>query len=91
MTTSITEFPKAVSVRTEADKFFVVLDDGREIGVPYNWFPRLAGATPAQRDGWRLIGKGTGIHWKLVDEDLSVSALLHPVMNLASERARDSN
>ena len=91
MTTSITEFPKAVSVRTEADKFFVVLEDGREIGVPYDWFPRLAGAMPAQHDGWRLIGKGTGIHWELVDEDLSVSALLHPVMNLASERARDSN
>jgi len=87
MTTSTSEFPKAVSVRTEAYKFFVVLEDGREIGVPYHWFPRLAAATPAQRDDWRLIGKGTGIHWEAVDEDLSVSALLHPTVAPVAESA----
>lgn len=85
MTTSTSEFPKAVSVRIETDKFFVILEDGREIGVPYHWFRRLANATPAQREGWRLIGKGTGIHWEAVDEDLSVSALLRPVAEPAGE------
>ena len=74
---------RAISVRIEADKFFVLLEDGREIGVPYRWFPRLASATPAQRSQWRLIGKGTGIHWEDVDEDLSVSALLRPVAEVA--------
>ncbi|MFN0016198.1 MAG: DUF2442 domain-containing protein [Saprospiraceae bacterium] len=79
MTTSKVESPKAVTVRIEAFKFFVVLDDGREIGIPYDWFPRLAGATSAQRERWRLIGKGTGIYWESLDEDLSVNALLFPV------------
>ena len=74
---------RAISVRIEADKFFVLLEDGREIGVPYRWFPRLALATPTQRSQWRLIGKGTGIHWEDVDEDLSVSALLRPVAEVA--------
>ncbi len=87
MTTSKVDFPKAVAVRTEAHKFFVVLEDGREIGVPYDWFPRLAAATPAQREGWRLIGKGAGIHWEAVDEDLSISALLRPVVTFGGEGA----
>ena len=91
MTTLKAEFPKAVSVRTETYKFFVLLEDGRELGVPYDWFPRLAAATPAQREGWRLIGKGTGIHWEAVDEDLSISALLRPMVAPAGEGARDDN
>ncbi len=80
------ESPKAVAVRIEAFKFFVVLDDGREIGVPYSWFPRLTAATPAQREQWRLIGKGSGIHWEVVDEDLSVSALFVPVAEPAESK-----
>jgi len=83
MTTSRIESPsKAVAVRIKAHKFFVLLDDGREIGVPYSWFPRLTAATPAQREQWRLIGKGKGIHWEAVDEDLSVSALPQPAQGL---------
>lgn len=91
MTTSEIKFPKAVSIRTEAYKFFVVLEDGREIGVPYSWFPRLANATPAQREGWRLIGKGTGIHWEMIDEDLSIVALLRPVMTFAGGEANSNH
>ncbi len=83
MSTSKIETPRATSVRIEPDKFFVILEDGREIGVPYRWFPRLAAATPAQRSQWRLIGRGTGIYWEEVDEDLSVSALLLPTMKSA--------
>jgi hypothetical protein len=86
MNTSTVKILRATSVRIEADKFFVLLDDGREIGVPYRWFPRLAAATPAQRNRWRLIGKGTGIHWEDVDEDLSVSALLHPSSEFVAGR-----
>jgi Protein of unknown function (DUF2442) len=40
------------------------------------WFPRLAEATEAQRQNWRLIGRGVGIHWPDVDEDISVKNLL---------------
>jgi hypothetical protein len=53
-----------------------VLADGRELAVPLEWFPRLRDATPEQRSNWRLIGRGQGIHWADVDEDISVAGLL---------------
>jgi hypothetical protein len=54
----------------------VSLSDGREVLVPLEWFPRLRDATAKQRDNWRLIAKGIGIHWEDVDEDIAVSTLL---------------
>ena len=54
----------------------VRLLDGREISVPLEWFPKLRDATDAQLRNWRLIGKGVGIHWEDLDEDLSVAGLL---------------
>ncbi len=50
--------------------------DGREIGVPLEWFPRLRDASDDQRKRWRLIGKGIGITWEELDEDISVSGLM---------------
>jgi hypothetical protein len=47
-----------------------------ELSVPVEWFPRLFDATPEQRRNWRLIGRGEGIHWPDVDEDISVIGLL---------------
>ena len=58
------------------DMLYILLQDGREIGVPLLWFPRLRKATMEQLNDWRLIGKGVGIHWETLDEDISVSALL---------------
>ncbi|WP_428548848.1 DUF2442 domain-containing protein [Roseiarcus sp.] len=52
------------------------LTDGREISAPIEWFPRLRDASPGQRGNWRLIGRGEGIHWPDIDEDVSVNALL---------------
>lgn len=52
------------------------LADGREVSAPLEWFPRLRDATASQRNNWRLIGRGIGIHWPEVDEDISVSTLL---------------
>ena len=66
----------ATSVRFAKDMMCVHLADGREISVPLVWFPRLSSATAAQRARWRLIGKGNGIHWSDLDEDVSVAALL---------------
>lgn len=57
-------------------KLFIRLTDGREIGVPIDWFPKLRDATDEERSKWRLIGKGQGIHWESLDEDLSVNGLL---------------
>lgn len=56
--------------------FRVVLEDGRELSVPIDWFPRLRDASAAQRSNWRLIGRGEGIHWPEIDEDISVLGLL---------------
>jgi hypothetical protein len=54
----------------------VRLLDGREISIPVEWFPKLRDATESQRKKWRLIGKGVGIHWEEIDEDISVATLL---------------
>jgi hypothetical protein len=54
----------------------VCLSDGREIRVPLEWFPKLRDASPEKRQHWRLIGKGIGIHWPDIDEDLSLEGLL---------------
>jgi hypothetical protein len=54
----------------------VRLLDGREINVPIEWFPKLRSATEEQRKKWRLIGKGVGIHWEDLDEDISIAGLL---------------
>jgi hypothetical protein len=62
---------------TASDKALTVdLADGRTIGVPVAWFPRLAHGSPAERANWRLIGSGAGIHWSELDEDISVESLL---------------
>jgi len=58
------------------DMLFVLLQDGREIGVPLLWFPKLRTANELQLNDWRLIGNGVGIHWESIDEDISISALL---------------
>src|SRR3990172_7299634 len=54
----------------------VDLSDGRSISAPLAWYPRLLRATPAERKRWRLIGRGLGIHWTDLDEDISVEGLL---------------
>ena len=68
--------PVASSV-TVTEEFLVVdLADGRTLSVPLAWYPRLWHGTPAERANFRLIGRGDGIHWPDLDEDLSVDGLL---------------
>jgi hypothetical protein len=71
--------PRAVEVEVSDDELIVVLADGRRIAVPLAWFPRLLAATPAQRSKFELLGRGVGIHWPEIDEDLSVDGLLRGV------------
>ena len=66
----------AVDVAFTDDELVVTLADGRSVSAPLEWFPRLLRATPAQRTNWSLIGRGVGIHWEDVDEDISVRSLL---------------
>lgn len=68
--------PFAVDVSFTDSALRVLLADGREISVPLAWSPRLLAATPEQRNRWRLVGGGVGIHWEAVDEDISVENLL---------------
>jgi hypothetical protein len=65
-----------IDVQTDATLLRVTLADGRELAAPLEWFPRLRDATPDQRKHWRFIGRGQGIHWPDLDEDISVAGLL---------------
>ncbi len=66
----------AANVHVEDDSLCVELSDGRVISVPLAWYPRLSRGTLEERNDWRLIGKGRGIHWPLLDEDISVENLI---------------
>jgi len=66
----------ATDIQFDAERMHVQLSDGREIAVPLEWFPSLRNATDEQRNKWQLIGKGVGIHWEALDEDISVEKLL---------------
>ena len=75
MSTSVTE-PHATRLRFDADTMWVELADGRQLGVPLAYFPRLLRATPEQRETYTISGGGTGLHWDGLDEDISVPSLL---------------
>jgi hypothetical protein len=65
---------RAVTVRFDNDSMWIQLSDGRTLGVPVAWFPRLLRATPEQLEKYRISGRG--LHWKALDEDVSIAALL---------------
>ena len=66
----------ALSVRVNDLDLVVDLADGRTITVPVAWFPRFAHGTQAEKSNWRLIGRGHGIHWPDLDEDIGIESLL---------------
>jgi hypothetical protein len=66
----------AIAVRFDDVTMWVELDDGRTLGVPLAWFPRLLHATPEQRMQYRIGVTGNGLHWEELDEDISVEGLL---------------
>ncbi|QEG37487.1 DUF2442 domain-containing protein [Bythopirellula goksoeyrii] len=70
----------------------VALHDGRSISVPLLWYPRLANASPAERQNWEIAGGGYGIHWPEIDEDLNTEGLLRgaPAPRTQSAPAGDS-
>jgi len=71
-----TQIPVAMRVEVSEDALSVALSDGRTISVPLAWYPRLSHATLDERNHWRLIGNGRGIHWPDLDEDIGVENLL---------------
>jgi hypothetical protein len=78
MTSSPVDVGQALAqdVRVTTDTLIVELVDGRTISVPVSWYPRLAHGTSAEQGQWQLIGRGHGIHWPKLDEDIAVEDLL---------------
>jgi Protein of unknown function (DUF2442) len=70
----MTSLVKAMSIRFDDDTMWVGLADGRTLGVPLAWFPRLLHATPEQREACRISERG--LHWEELDEDISIAGLL---------------
>jgi len=70
MSTSTT----ARAVRFDADNMWIELQDGRTLGIPIAWFPRLLAASPEDRSRLRISPRG--LHWEVLDEDISIEALL---------------
>lgn len=66
----------AVDVSFTKTALHIVLADGREVWAPLEWFPRLREANEAERNNWRFIGNGIGVHWPAIDEDISISTLM---------------
>ena len=78
MITSVAEilFPSAMDVQVTDDTLCVDLNDGRTILVPLLWYPRLMEGLKDERNNWRIIGHGEGIHWADLDEDISIAGLI---------------
>jgi hypothetical protein len=89
MTTSRIEIwpAYAQAVAVSDDTLTVDLADGRSISAPLAWFPRLAHGSAAERANWRLIGRGEGVHWPDLDEDISVDNLLTGTRSGESDRS----
>ena len=77
----ITKSTNAVNIWFDDIKMVLILDDGRELSIPINWFPSLRDATPEQRNNWRFIGDGEGIHWDDLDEDILVYDINHSALD----------
>ena len=72
----VAETAIAKRVKVTEGTLIVELQDGRAVSVPLAWYPRLAEGKPAERRRWELVGRGIGIHWPELDEDISIEALL---------------
>ncbi len=77
----------ATAVRFTADRLHVALNDGREISLPIERFPRLARATAQARDHWEITSFGTAIRWPDIDEDIGVATLLGVPESLVEQAA----
>jgi hypothetical protein len=77
----------AKSVRFAAGRMHVLLDDGREISIPLDRFPRLRKASPAQRRKWQITAFGTSIRWPDIDEDIGIAGILGVPEELIDEAA----
>lgn len=80
--------PAAKKVTFDQDTMWVELTDGRTLGVPLAYFPRLLQATESQRKKFEISGGGTGLHWDEIDEDISVKGLLLGIGDLTNSAVK---
>ena len=76
-----------VDVHITDETLTVDLSDGRTVSVPLAWYPRLVYGTPTERNHWRLIGRGEGIHFSDLDEDISVENIVAGMPSSESQRS----
>ncbi len=73
---TLTFEPRAKKLSFDSDNMWVEFTDGRQLGVPLAYFPRILNASQAQKADYIISGGGTGLHWEELDEDISVKGLL---------------
>lgn len=77
MNSSAPDSPLRISnVAFTESQIAVTLSDGRILALPLTWYPRLHNATPEDRENWRLLAEGEGVHWNSLDEDLSLEGFV---------------
>lgn len=76
LTVDLLKVPMIQGIEITDDTLSVDLSDGRTISVPLAWYPRLLHGSIGERNSWRLIGSGDGIHWNQLDEDVSVKNII---------------
>ena len=76
LTIDLPELPKIQEILITPDTLSVDLSDGRTISVPLAWYPRFLHGSIEERNDWRLIGNGAGVHWSQLDEDISLKNLI---------------
>ena len=76
LTIELLEIPKIQNLIITEDTLSVDLSDGRTISVPLGWYPRLLNGSMEERNDWRTISQGEGIHWNQLDEDISSKNLI---------------
>jgi len=81
------QIPRAQNVAVKDEALTVDLSDGRSISVPLAWYPRLLHGKAEERNNWRLIGEGEGIHWPDLDEDISVENVISGKPSGESQRS----
>jgi len=74
-------------VTVTEDSLVIDLVDGQTVSVPLAWYPRLLHGQPEERNHWRMIGQGEGIHWPDLDEDISVENILFGQPSGESQRS----
>jgi len=73
--------PRATCVvyRAQEHALRIELTNGAAITMPVKLIPSLRRATPTNVRAVEILGRGSGLHWKNLDLDLSVSALVSSV------------